>query len=526
MKRNLAWLLSLVLVLSAFTGCASEQAYIPTGDGLSDYTRPSQGETMPYMTAPGGLHNANGFTLAYYPDAGFNPYTCANIHNRMIFSLLYQSLFTVSSDYTVEPQLCSRYTVTEDLRTHVFSLAEATFDDGTLVNAMDVAESLKAAEDSDYYSGRFAHIDSIKANDDNTVTIVTKEPMDSLPLLLNIPVVKYGQADAKQPQGTGPYVLTTEGRDLSLQRRENWWCDVDVPLTAETIRLTVGESATQIRDAFEFGSVGISTADPGAADYAAYRSDYELWNAESGVFLYLTCKSSSVFSNAKIRAALTRAIDRTAILTECYNGFGATAVLPASPHSPVYDRNLAKTITYEPIIFSQALTDAGLVGRTVRLLVLKTDSIRVQAARKIAKMLTDCGLVVELLEHDYTDYRAVLRDGSFDLHLGQTRLSPNMDLSEFFRKDGNLSYGGLASDTCYSMCLEALENSGNFYNLHQMVLRNAQLIPILFRSHAVCAERGTTENMNPSRDNIFYYSMGRELESIRSVMETPSESEE
>ncbi len=524
--KKLAWLLSLALLISAFAGCADGQAYIPTGDGLADYTQPAADETEPHVTAPGGLHKTDGFTMAYDPDGGFNPYTCTNIHNRMIFSLVYQSLFTTASDYTVEPQLCAAYTVSEDLLTHVFRLAQATFADGTVLNAVDVVESLRAAEDSDYYGGRFTHIDSIRESGENTVTIVTEIPMDNLPILLDIPVVKYGQTESDRPQGTGPYVLEAEGRSLRLQRREDWWCDVAVPLKADTVRLTEGKSTTQIRDEFEFGELGISTADPGAADYAAYRNDHELWNAESGIFLYLTCNTkSSVFSSAKIRSALSRAIDRTQILDECYNGFGATAVLPASPHSPVYDRNLAKPLSYEPAILSQALTDSGLAGRNVRLLVLKADSIRVQAARHIGRMLTECGLTVELLELDYTDYRAILRDGTFDLHLGQTRLSPNMDLSEFFKKGGSLSYGGLASETCYSMCLEALENSGNFYNLHQMILRNAQLIPVLFRSYAVCAERGITENMAPCRDNVFYYSMGKTLESIRTVESMPEATE-
>ena len=148
----------------------------------------------------------------------------------------------------------------------------------------------------------------------------------------------------------------------------------------------------------------------------------------------------------------------------------------------------------------------------------KGDSVRLQAARKIAQMLTDCGLVVEVFECTYNDYRAVLRDGNFDLYLGQTKLSPNMDLTEFFRQGGTLSWGGMADANCLSMCYEALENSGNYYNLYQMVLRNSQLVPILFRSYAVYADRGLTENMAPSRDNVFWYSMGKSLEDARLVV--------
>ena len=515
--RKIALLLALVLLL---TGCASQKAYIPTGDGLADVTRPTEAPTEPPVTAPGGLNLTDqGFTLAYFPDQGFNPYDCLNINNRMIFSLLYQSLFVTDSQGRVEPQLCKSFTVSEDLTTYIFTLERASFPDGTELTAVDVVESLKRAEDSDYYEGRFTYIRDISEAEGNRVKITTRVPMENLPLLLDIPIVRYGQSDSRTPQGTGPYILEDAPEGLLLRRRDNWWCDVQVPLTARTVKLMAGKDQTQIRDEFEFGSLGISTADPGAASYAAYRCDYELWDAETGIFLYIGCNiKSKVFSQSQVRVALSYAIDRSGILASCYNGFGNAVTLPASPNSGFYDQTLARQVSYDPTVFQQALAEANMVGKTVKLLVNKDDSVRLQAARKVAQMLTDCGLNVELLEHSYTDYRAVLRDGTFDLYLGQTKLSPNMDLTAFFKEDGALSWGGMANATCLDMCQEALENSGNYYNLHQMVLRNGQLIPVLFRSYAVYADRGVGTGMEPSRDNVFYYSMGKQLEAVRTVV--------
>jgi len=515
--RKIALILALVLLL---TGCASRQAYVPTGEGLSDVTRPSEVPTEPPVTAPGGLNAASAnFTLAYYPEEGFNPYSCLNINNRMLFSLLYQSLFITDNSHRVEPQLCKSFTVTEDLTTYVFTLERATYPDGTELTAVDVVESLKKAADSDYYEGRFAHIKSISEIEGNRVQITTELPMENLPLLLDIPIVKYGQSDALSPQGTGPYYLQDTAEGTILCRRDNWWCEVQVPLTAKTVKLMVGENPTQIRDEFEFGDIGVSTADPGSASYAAYRCDYELWDAETGIFVYIGCNiESKVFSQNPIRVALSCAIDRAGLLASCYNGFGTPATLPASPKSAFYDQNLARQVSYDPELLRNALTEASMIGRTVKLLVNKEDSVRLQAARKVAQMLTDCGLSVELLECDYNDYRSVLRDGSFDLYLGQTKLSPNMDLTAFFEEGGALSWGGMANASCLDMCEEALENSGNFYNLHQMVLRNSQLIPVLFRSYAVYADRGVGTGMEPSRDNVFYYSMGKTMEEARSVV--------
>jgi peptide/nickel transport system substrate-binding protein len=515
--RKIALLLALVLLLS---GCASEKAYVPTGDGLADLTEPNAETRVPELTAPGGLNAAEAdFTLAYFPKEGFNPYDCTNINNRMLFSLLYQSLFVTDSSYRVEPMLCKSYTVNEEMTTYIITLEQATFPDGTELTALDVVESLEEAADSKYYEGRFEYIRSISEIEGNRVKITTRVPMENLPLLLDIPIVRYGQTEEAMPQGTGPYILAQTAGGLELRRVKDWWCPVQVPLTADSIELMAGENQTQVRDEFEFGDLGVSTADPGAASYAAYRCDYQLWDAETGIFLYLGCNArSQVFSQSQVRVALSYAIDRSEILSGCYNGYGSVATLPASPRSPFYDQNLARQVTYNPAMLQQALMEANLVGKNVRLLVHKGDSVRLQAARKVARMLTECGLAVELLEYNYTDYRAVLRDGNFDLYLGQTKLSPNMDLREFFQDNGSLNWGGMANENLLSMNREALENSGNYYNLHQMILRSGQLVPVLFRSYAVYAERGLVDELQPSRDNVFYYSMGKSLEEARTVL--------
>ena len=65
--------------------------------------------------------------------------------------------------------------------------------------------------------------------------------------------------------------------------------------------------------------------------------------------------------------------------------------------------------------------------------------------------------------------------------------------------------------------------NGDFFSLvipslEFLALRNSQLVPILFRSHAVYADRGLGSGMEPSRDNVFYYSMGRSIEEARTVV--------
>ena len=44
-----------------------------------------------------------------------------------------------------------------------------------------------------------------------------------------------------------------------------------------------------------------------------------------------------------------------------------------------------------------------------------------------------------------------------------------------------------------------------------MVMEDAQLIPILFRSYAVYATRGLVTELTPARDNLFFYTLERTM---------------
>lgn len=506
MKRIFAILLCCCLL----TGCSlGNDPYVPTGRGLTwddDYTGPIQTET----TEP----SVQELTLTYYPDQSMNPLLCTDFTNRTLFSLIYQSLFVVDRDYQVEPMLCKRYSRSEDMKTYTFYIEDATFSDGSRLTAQDVVATLLAAKESTIYSGRFNHITEIALSADGGITVQLNTAYENLPVLLDIPILKQSELEAAYPMGTGPYVLENNPMGVRLRRRSNWWCSAHMTVTAPAISVVAAESTTQIRDEFEFADLSLVCADPGSDNYADFRCDFELWDCENGIFLYLACNmSSEVFSIPEVRAALTYAIDRDAIVEEHYWGFARSAVLPMSPQSPYYSEKLAETYAYDSVKFAQALNSAALLqDEPIVFLVNSDDSLRVRVARDIRDMLVDCGLKVQMKEVSSGEYRTALLYRTYDLYLGQTKLSANMDLSPFFYSAGALSYGGISDVATYSLCLEALANHGNYYTLHQRIMEEGLLCPILFRSYAVYATRGLLSDLTPARDNVFFYSLGKTME--------------
>ena len=508
MKRLMSIALCLCLLLC---GCRTQGDYTPTGDGLSydeNYTGP--------QNTPQTQPNQQQFSLPYYPARSLNPYLCSDFTNRALFSLLYQSLFMVDRDYVVSPQLCSRFTPSADAKSYTFYFENATFSDGSQLTAEDVLASLTAARQSNFYKGRFLHVTDIVATGDGGVTIHLDTPYENLPILLDIPIVKASDVGLDRPIGTGPYAVYSAAGGESLRKRADWWCRATLPVNTETITLFTAESTIHIRDQFEFFDLSLVCADPGSDHYADYRCDYELWDCENGIFLYLgTSSNSKIFSNDAVRIALTHAVDRDMLVEDFYRGFARSACLPASPLSPYYNQNLANRYAYDSAKFAQAVQEQGMVGSTVVFLVNSDDSLRLRVARSIAKTLEECGLDVEMKELGGNAYVEALKGRYYDLYLGQTRLSANMDLSAFFATYGELSWGGVNDLGAYALSLQALENHGNYFTLHKLVMDQGLLCPVLFRSYSIYATRGLISSLTPTRDNVFYYSMGKTLEDIQ-----------
>lgn len=503
MKR----LVALLCVFCLLAGCSYvDGAYTPTGDGLT------YDEADPDATTPTEPEKEDDLVMVCNSQGTMNPFLCTDFTNRTLFSLMYQGLFVTDSNYETYPMLCQRYTMSDDMRRYTFYLADAKYSDGTSVMPQDVIASYTAAKANDYYKGRFTHIREFKLSEEGDAIIITlSTAMENLPILLDIPIIKEAEVELDRPVGSGPYKLDEAFTGLRLRRVNSWWCkkEVTLPMTATLIPLREAGTAPEIRDAFEFSDVGLVRADPGTSTYADYRCDYELWDCENGAFVYLICNTErDFFANDGIRRALTHVIDRELIVEKYYNGFAHSAYLPASPLSPYYSETLAEQYTYDKEAFRQAISDVNMTGYNLEFLVNDKDTLRLRVARTIAKMLEECGIHVTMVECSGSEYSYHLGKLHFDLYLGQSVLSPNMDLSPFFSTSGRLRHGGLADPAIYALCQESLANSGNYYNLHKMVMENSRLCPVLFSVYSVHATRGLLTGLTPSRDNVFFHTRG------------------
>ena len=159
--------------------------------------------------------------------------------------------------------------------------------------------------------------------------------------------------------------------------------------------------------------------------------------------------------------AIRYAIDKNTLADTVFDNFCTLTDTPFNPkwyalkdiQLPSYEYNLIKAgnildengYNYSPKEKNSFRYDSD--GHfEVKIIVNKESAIKVACAKYIATSLKNLGLKVTLSSLTFDDYRKALTEGNYDFYIGEVKISPNMDLSCFFKKGGGASYG-ISSNT-------------------------------------------------------------------------------
>ena len=481
MKKCLACILLLALLLGLFSGCAA-----PAGEEQAPQQTPSaapEQERDEPVTAP------EQPALAVELSGGFDPYSTTSSCNRFLLELVLEPLFSVSPAGQAEAVLAESWNVSADgLTTLVTLKPDIVLHDGTVLTAEAVVSSVEKAMAGSYYHGRFYALQSVRSQGERTVEFVTTVAYECFPLLLDIPIASGSDT---LPVGTGPYLWNgTE----SLLPHAGWHGEV-YPAGKQAITLQPVSDATALRDGFQFGGVSAVSVDPNGTGSVGYNGEYELWKVPTAQMQYVGFnRNRGVFSSEKIRSAVTWAVDRQSIVDEDMAGFGVPAVLATLPGSVWDDPQLSEGYGFEP----EKLTAVLPAGAAATMIVCGENAQRTASARRIAQQLTACGLTTTLKTLTAAQFRSALASGSYDLYYAEVRLSPNLDLTPFFAEGGELSYGGLADETLLQLCQLTLNNRGNAYDLQRRILSRGLVCPVAFKANACYLHLNTFELLSPS----------------------------
>ncbi len=368
--------------------------------------------------------------VAMQPIVNIDPIAISSDSEVLVANHVYDYLVDIDHLSNPIPRLATRWDVSDDGMTYVFTLAEGvTWHDGSSFSAEDVVwtfDRLRNTEDTptaDLYS----NIESVEATGNLEVTFTLAEPR---PFFLydlsdnHALVLKAGTEDAATNfNGTGPFVVTdyTPEDRVEMTANENYFIDGEPHLAGLEIIFFNDETAAV--DALRGGQIDLLMR--------MSTSLFESLKSESGIetvdiptsgFDLVRLRSDRAPGNdPRVIQALKLATDREAIFQVVQQGYGAVGndspigPLYASYHDPsavppVRDVETAKSL----------LAEAGYDESSPLQLTLHTPDTggRPDLAAVLKDQWADAGVEIEISVEPESIYYG--DDGWLEVDLGIT----------------------------------------------------------------------------------------------------------
>lgn len=254
--------------------------------------------------------------------------------------IVQSTLVKYTSDLTLENDLATSYSLSDDGLTWTFTIREdAYFTDGEKLTASDVAFTLETAKAAQG-SVDLTYMDSAVARDDSTVEITLSKPtsifLNTLASIGIVPEHAYGEDYGTNPIGSGPYKFVEWKPQEQLIFTANETYYGGVPAIGNVTIVFMSEDAALA--AVQSGQVDVaySTATLGTTAVVGYHVEAVTSADNRGFTLPVlpdegkTTASGApigndVTCNLEIRQAIAYAIDRQQVADVVLNGFGRPA---------------------------------------------------------------------------------------------------------------------------------------------------------------------------------------------------------
>ena len=335
--------------------------------------------------------NAEGKTINALLTSDPSTLDCARflgIIDRNILHSITEPLTRIENGI-VTPAGAESWTVSDDGLTYTFTLRENRWDDGTPVTAADYAYALRREADSknawSFASDFFSIVNfeaafngevgtdeiGVEAAGDSTLVITLNAPNPAFLSTVDIfpcresDVAASGDSygsEAGTVSSCGPFKLDTwvHNSELTFSRNEQYWDAENVRLDGFADQIIPDESAQMA--SLENGSLDYATVS--TPEYAAKfdaRSDLYVIDitTDRTSMLVFNCEDP-VLSNAKIRQALSLALDRELIIDITNGGLGTPAYGLVPTVCYVGDVNFREA-TEEPLLALLDVDPAALL---------------------------------------------------------------------------------------------------------------------------------------------------------------------
>jgi len=427
------------LVLGTLSGCGS--------------TNNSTSANSPATTP--GTSTASSSTLNVGLSADppkLDPSLSSALVDRQVMMNIYDTLFQLTPENQVAPDLVQSYTQSTDGKTYTFKLQQGvTFQDGTPFNAAAVKFNIQ--RDQLKISSRHSALSpivSIDTPDDYTVVLHLKAPFSPLLAVFTgrsgmmvspTAVKKEGASFVNNPVGTGPYQFKDriKGDHITLTKNPNYWQ-----------KSAAGHFSTVVYKIFTDPNVELTNLQSGAVQIVdtvpaqqlptlAQNTSYVVSNKPGLGYqgFYLNVQTAP-FNNVDLRDAVNAAIDRQVLVNAILKGVASPGYGPLSSASPAYDAASDTAPTPDATTIKKFLSLGGKPSGFSFTMQAAANPVTEQMMQIIQSMLAKYGITMKIQQLEFGTLLANNETHAFQAsQLGWSgRLDPDQDIYPFFVTGG------------------------------------------------------------------------------------------
>lgn len=445
MKKLLALLICLSLILSVFSGCKrnEETPDEPTAVSAQDETE---------TTAEAAKTETRKISLSYNAKQSFNPFETESTTNKNIATLVYDSLFVLDSSYNAVPVLAKSYSLEKKILTVTLNDG-LYFSDGSPLTVNDVIASFKAAKNSPVYSSRLNIFTSAAVGQDaDSIRFALKQENIYAVNCLDFPVAKSGTLTKNFPTGSGRYMFKKADGEYYLSVNSQNTRNEE----PEQARIYLSPANAESGELYQLQIGDISFMYDDMSE-KSQRKQISAGTVEipmnTIVFLGFN-NNADYFSDMRLKNAVEAAVDLSAVCSTAYNSLLKPCATVFNPDWSAVSAYSAQTPKRQTVLAEQLLEECGYIYAyenneyrsknfdfiEITVLVNSESEEKRKAAKLIAGELKEVGIDATVEAVEFDEYKERLREGDFDLYIGEIKLTSDMNLSPFFSENGEASY--------------------------------------------------------------------------------------
>lgn len=325
---------------------------------------------------------------------------------------IYEGVVRVDENFKIQPGLARSWDVSADGRTFTFHLASGVkWHDGSPFSAQDVKFSWERAMNPNTnpvnpHVDYWAPVESIGAVDDRTVRVVLKQYSDNWLFHMTagsaaIFSSKTVAQNASQPVGTGPFkfVSWNRGASLGFTRNDQYWGQ---KAKLKDVEFRFISDPNAMNNSLQAGDIDAIGQVNGPEQVTSFQRDSRfrvLKGQPVGKLMVAMNNSRGPLKDARVRRAITMAIDRKAWIDGISAGFGVPIGSHAVPNNgEPYYIDTTGINKHDPAQAKQLLAQAGYgSGLTLTLVqITNLGSYPIRGTDILNSQLKDVGITLKV----------------------------------------------------------------------------------------------------------------------------------